>query len=404
MSYQKVGTPRAYIDMIQPLLENGTITGSDQITGSGLLTTASSIIQLFDNKPNNTITIGGNGTTTAQKITIDTNISDNSFEIAEHATLTSGSAVVTHTADSRIVAGLKVNHAGIPADTTIATINSTTQFTMSAVVGIGHSGDDENLTYNDSTGSLLNQTMFVAILGHNFKSADAKFRVQTDHSSGFTSPHAPTMTNVCNATLLLGSDYAVPTTDGWSLITYTQDFDNRYQRLIIDDVSTYDTDVKIGCILWGVVYNFPNAPDLNIKKSFNYDGLKINESLGGQKYAHATHLTNSRWATTGAWSTTNDISFKTGRKKLDMSFSFLSESNTFPSDLYNTLSTRNNNSILNRIVMMTNGGMFPLLLQYANDNADTDDGFLWCRLDNEPSFNQVAYNQYSTQLSFVEEF
>lgn len=403
MSYQKVATPRAYIDMIQPLLENGTITGTDQITGAGILTTASSIIQLFDNKPNNTITIGGNGGTTPQTITIDTNISDNSFTDAT-CDLTAGDATITHNANSKIVAGLNVSGAGIPTGATIASITNTTTFELSANVESGGSDTDITLTFSESIGSLLNQTMFVAILGHNFKSADAKFQIQTDHHADFLDAQVPTMTNVCNATVLLGSDYAVPITDGWSLITYTQDFDNRYQRLVIDDVSTYDTDVKIGCILWGVVYDFPNAPDLNIKKSFDYDGLKINESLGGQKYAHATHLTNSSWTSTGAWSTTNDTSFKTGRKKLDMSFSFLSESNTFPSDLYNTLSTRNNNSILNRIVMMTNGGMFPLLLQYANDNADIDDGFLWCRLDNEPSFSQVAYGQYTTQLSFVEEF
>ena len=74
MSYQRIEKPKIYVDMINPLLENGTITGTDQITGSGLLSTASSIIQLFDNKPNNAVTIGGNGTTTSQYIAIDTNI------------------------------------------------------------------------------------------------------------------------------------------------------------------------------------------------------------------------------------------------------------------------------------------------------------------------------------------
>ena len=32
MSYQRIATPKIYVDMIQPLLENGTITGTDQIT------------------------------------------------------------------------------------------------------------------------------------------------------------------------------------------------------------------------------------------------------------------------------------------------------------------------------------------------------------------------------------
>jgi len=401
MSYQRVGKPKAYVDMIQPLLENGTITGTDQITGAGILTTASSIIQLFDNKPNNAVTIGGSGGTTAQTITIDTNISDNSFTDST-CDLSAGDATVTHDTNSKIVAGLKVSGVGIPSGTTVASITNTTEFELSANVESGGSDTDITLTFSESTGTLLNETMFVAILGHNFKSADAKFQIQTDHASDFTASQTPTMTNVCNSAVT--SDFSIPTTDGWSLITYTQDFDNRYQRLVIDDVSTFDTDVKIGCILWGVVYDFPNAPDMNIKKSFKYDGIKVNQSLGGQKYSHATHLKNSSWASTQAWSSSNNKGFKSGRKKLDMSFSYLSESNTFPTDLYGFASTRKDESMVNRIIMMTNGGMYPLLLQLDGTDANEDDGFMWCRLDNEPSFSQVAYNQYSTQLSFVEEF
>jgi hypothetical protein len=329
MSYQRVGTPKAYLDVIQPLLEKGIITGTDQITGTGLLTTASSIIQLFDNKPNNTITIGGNGTSTQQTIVIDTNI--------------------------------------------------------------------------DTDDDLLGQTMFVAILGHNLKSADAKFRIQTDDASDFGSPQTPTMTNVCNSAVT--SAYSIPTTDGWSLATYVEEGDNRYQRLVIDSTTgNYNTDIKIGCILLGVVYQFPNAPDLNITKTFNYDGVSINESLGGQKYAHATYLTNGSWVSTNPWGTSTEPFLKSGRVKLDMSFSYLSDTNVFTENLYNPANSGNGNQIVPKLLYLTNGGMFPFLLQLDKDENDIDDGFLWCRLDNEPSFSQVAYNQYSTQLSFVEEF
>ena len=174
MSYQKVGPPKAYLDIIQPLLEKGVITGTDQITGTGLLTTASSIIQLFDNKPNNTITIGGNGTNTQQTIVIDTNI--------------------------------------------------------------------------DTDARLLAEPMFVAILGHNLKSADAKFKIETDDASDFGSAQTPAMTEVCNGTI--SSSYSVPASDGWTLITFTQATDNRYHRIVIDSTtSNYDEDIKIGCIL-----------------------------------------------------------------------------------------------------------------------------------------------------------
>lgn len=331
MSYQRIATPRAYLDMLNPLLEKGIITGTNQITGSGILTTASSIIQLFDNKPNNTITIGGTGTTLQQTIAVDTNLST----------------------------------------------------------------DD----------GLLGETMFVAILGHNFDTADVKFLIQTDDASDFGSPVTQTLTEICNAESV-GSGYMHPDTNGWSLVTYTQNSDNRYQRIVIDSNSgAYNDDIKIGCILWGVVYNFPNSPDINIKKSFDYSGVKIKESLGGQKYAHATYLSNSDWHSTNAWGFSTEPTLKSGRKKLNISFSYLSDSDVFSSDLYSSLKSQQDDAIVPKLLYLTNGGMFPFLLQYDKDSTpNLDDSFLWCRLDNEPVFNQVSNNIYSTELSFVEEF
>ena len=331
MSYQRIATPRAYLDMINPLLEKGIMPSTSEITGTGLLTTASSIIQLFDNKPNNSINLGGNGTTTQQTIVIDTNLAT----------------------------------------------------------------DD----------GLLGETMFVAILNHNFDTADVKYRIETDDDSGFSTSNIVTPTVICNATTA-DNGYLTTANNGWSLITYTQATDNRFQRLVIDSNSgNYDDDIKIGCILWGVVYNFPNSPDINIKKSFNYDGLKINESLGGQKYAHATYLSNADWDSTNAWGFYTEPTLKSGRKKLNMSFSFLSDSNVFSSDYYKSINSQQDDAIVPKLLYLTNGGMFPFLLQYDKDSQpNIHDGFLWCRLDNEPSFEQVAYNQYNTQLSFVEEF
>ena len=331
MSYQRIATPRAYLDIINPLLEKGIMPSTGEITGTGLLTTASSIIQLFDNKPNNSITLGGNGTTTQQTIVVDT-----------------------------------------------------------------------NLTTDDG---VLGETMFVAILNHNFDTADVKFKIETDDDSDFSSLSVTTPSIICNATDA-GSNYFTTANNGWSLVTYTQNSNNRFQRLVIDSNSgNYDADIKIGCILWGVVYDFPNSPDINIKKSLNYDGVKINESLGGQKYAHATHLSNSDWDSTNAWGFTTEPTLKSGRKKLSMSFSYLSDSDIFSSDYYKSINSQQDDAIVPKILYLTNGGMYPFLLQYDKDaTVNIHDGFLWCRLDKEPVFNQVSNNIYSTELSFVEEF
>ena len=329
MSYQRVKTPKAYLDIISPLLEKGVIPNTGEITGTGILTTASSIIQLFDNKPNNAVTIGGNGTNTQQTIVIDTNL--------------------------------------------------------------------------DTDGRLLAEPLFIAILGHNLKSADAKFKIETDDASDFSSVKTPTMTEVCNGAI--SSGYSVPAQDGWTLVTFSQATDNRHHRIIIDSTTgNYDDDIKIGCILYGTTYEFPHSPDLNITKSFKYNGVKINESLGGQKYANATHLTNGSFVSTSYWDDSTETSMKSGRIKIDMSFSFLSDTDVFSSNVYRAESSQQDDAIVPKLLYLTNGGMFPFLLQLDKDNAEINDGFLWCRLDNEPSFSQVAHNQYNTQLSFVEEF
>jgi len=336
MSYQRIATPKIYIDMINPLLENGTITGTGEITGNwnGSGATATDVIQLFDNKPNNTVTIGGNGASHTQTITVDTNIS--------------------------VVDGL------------------------------------------------LGETMFVAVLGHNLKTAGAHLDITTDadgtFNGGTTTP--TTLAEVYNAdTDASSGNTAVPDSDGWSLFTYTQASANRYQRLSIVSVAgNYEADIKIGCILWGVAYTFPSSPDMNIKRSFDYGGLKINESLGGQKYAHATHLTNSKWTATGAWDVSTGTAFKTGRQQIDMSFSYLADTDAFPSNLYDMGVSRTDESVLNRLIFMTNGGMFPLLLQLDSTENSGDDGWLYCRLNNKPTFDQVAFRHWSTSLSFIEEF
>ena len=44
-----------------------------------------------------------------------------------------------------------------------------------------------------------------------------------------------------------------------------------------------------------------------------------------------------------------------------------------------------------------------MLLQYDNSVSEGEDSFLWCRLNNEPNFQQVAPNVYSTTINLIEE-
>ena len=358
MSYQRVLKPRAYLNMIAPSLINGkmsltsgTYSNSD-IKIAGLSTAQSDVLQLFDNNPSNSISLGGNGVSTTTYITIDTHM--------------------------------------VPTDT------------------------------------LLGETMFVAVLNHNLKTAEAGFRVQISDNSNFTATDAgsggdvvvrPELTEVCNAVDDTSTGYHEPDKNGWSLITYNSALsgnlaNNRYQRIAITPNSTnYAANVEIGCIVWGIVYDFPQSPDLKINQSFINDSLNITESLGGQVYGHLTYSNNPAWLSVSDpfdnKTSASAISFKSGKKKLDMSFSYLPDTDVFTEKLYDVDDSTSDDSMISRLIWFTNNGLHPILLQYDNSDVtdlDGDDEFLFCRLTNTPTFEQVAYRHYSTNLSFVEEF
>jgi len=358
MAYQRILNPRAYLNMIAPMLINkkmsltsGTYSNSD-IKMAGLGSSQSDVLQLFDNNPSNTVNLGGKTASTTHYITIDTHFT--------------------------------------PTDT------------------------------------LLGETMFIAILNHNFQSAGAGFRVQLSDNSSFTSTDAgsggdvvvtPSMTEVCNAVDDTVTNFHEPDNNGWSLVTYSAALsgnlsNNRYQRIAITpNSSTYSTNLEIGCIIWGIVYDFPQSPDLKIVESYINNSLNTSESLGGQVYGHITYSNNPSWLgvsdpfdnkTTGT-----ATSFKSGKKKLDMSFTYLTDTDVFTEKLYDVDKSTSDDSMISRLIWFTNNGLHPLLLQYDNSDVtdlDGDDEFLFCRLSNDPTFEQVAYRHYNTNLSFIEEY
>ena len=82
MAYQRIATPRIYPCAINHSLSLGKMATTD-LTQTGI--TTASPIEMFDLKPSNTVTIGGNGTSTQHQIIMnfqeasDTFVSDSNF-------------------------------------------------------------------------------------------------------------------------------------------------------------------------------------------------------------------------------------------------------------------------------------------------------------------------------------
>lgn len=247
---------------------------------------------------------------------------------------------------------------------------------------------------------------FIAILGHNFKDATAKFKIQISDNSNFSSSTTPNPTVVVNGSAASG--FVTPPNNGWTLITYSGTSANRYLKITFDDTTGagFGADIKIGAIMVGEYIDLPQSPDLQLTKRFTFDGLKKNISTGGQTYGNATFLTGANWYLApfqlGTTSNADPIK-KSGRTELDLDFSFLTDTDVFPEKLYSRSDIIAGNDFTTNIISKTHGGLLPMLLQYDNSVTEGQDSFLWCRLNNEPNFQQVAPNVYSTTINLIEE-
>jgi len=262
-----------------------------------------------------------------------------------------------------------------------------------------------------STDSIIDNT-FVAILGHNFKQAGAKFQIEQSDNNFSTTYDVGNQTEIINAGF--SSSYHTPDRNGWSLVSFTDrsgDNDNQYWRIRIEPSgSNYTSDIKIGAILLGEVISLPQSPDLDVKKKIIFDGVSKQTSVGGQTYTNAQFLSGADWfidpLNLHSSLTSTDKILKTERISLDMGFSYLNDTDVYTENNYTKSDIISGNNITTNILNKTHSGMLPMLLQYDSSiaSATDTDSFLWCRLNNEPSFTQVANRVWSTSLSFIEEF
>ena len=57
----------------------------------------------------------------------------------------------------------------------------------------------------------------------------------------------------------------------------------------------------IGAITFGKYIDMPHSPDLSVKKSVEYDGVKIKRSLGGSDLVQINHQGQPDWLVGEPW-------------------------------------------------------------------------------------------------------
>ena len=206
------------------------------------------------------------------------------------------------------------------------------------------------------------------------------------------------------------------------------------------------TDIDCGAISFGDYYDMPHSPDLSLKLSLEYDGVKTIQTRGGATLSNATYTKPADWGDNGCWqlvssdgSDNYDFSknYRSGRRVWDLSFSYIDSRNIMPSNattnnLYSAshyssdalindfgytsddvqTSATNNGAFRENILTSddffsqvwnkTIGGHLPFLFQ-SNGNLNLADQFAICRFDmNTLQYDQIAFNTYNVKLKIRE--
>ena len=287
-------------------------------------------------------------------------------------------------------------------------------------------------SFNFAFGSY--KTNFIAILNHNMKSADAKFKIAYDASdvshvraSDFPNANRIVPTEIFNGTI--SNDTGVndadgnahqlitPSADGSTIMTFSE-VASAYWAIQFEGTTGSDgtgtgayfdesNDLKIGCIIIGEYWDAPHSPDLNVKRSIEFDKQKIQESLGGQRFSTLTSYGKS------LLSTTNFSPFQTytgndkrglygGRMIYDMKFSFLNSSDVMPSTY--DIQTQADDTVVSDVWNYTHGSHTPFI--FTQDGTSTDESdYLFARFgQNSLQMNQVAQDMFDVSMKIEEEF
>ena len=277
---------------------------------------------------------------------------------------------------------------------------------------------------------------FIAVLNHNLKSADGKIRLFAgDESSDVATVNggaagtsdinwgSATVENVLNAEngdpASDSKSYAVkPDADGTSIIRIGET-DLRYWGIQFEGTNgetdvgsvngTWDgsTDLTVGGIMIGEIYEMPHAPELNLTRSIIFDKITMQESLGGQRYGTMTNHGRTGSSTSKSPFTTSSSNrhLYGGRLVYDMNFSYLASTDIMPDEYH--IKDHDDDAVVEDIWNLTNGPLLPFIFSCDKDSegANAQSEHIFARFaQDQLAMQQVAPDVYNVAMRIEEEF
>jgi hypothetical protein len=176
--------------------------------------------------------------------------------------------------------------------------------------------------------------------------------------------------------------------------------------------------LEIGSFGFGRYYDMPQSPDLSVKKSIEYEGVKIQRTLGGGDYVQIDNFGTPDWISGEPWvlvhpDESSSRIARHGRRSWQLSFSYISNDDLFFDtnrlnsfgDLDFVQGTTDNilsaGTEIQQIFDLTMSGGLSFI--FTPDKDATNPEFAQCRIDqNSLSATQVAYQTWNISMNIVE--
>tara|TARA_Y100001963_G_scaffold98937_1_gene136217 strand:+ start:1137 stop:2186 length:1050 start_codon:yes stop_codon:yes gene_type:complete len=275
-----------------------------------------------------------------------------------------------------------------------------------------------NTGYSTDT---LAESNYIAILNHNMHDANAVFTVEIDDASNMAS--ATKVSTTGSHTKLINADAndtageIDPAQNGWTLITWSKKTsDNQYVRITFaHDTGTgqnFAEDLVIGSIQYGEYIDFPSI-DMNITTSIDYEGVKLQRSLGGNLYSTMTSMGAPTWDSTNPFNTTATASEQTytfkrrhGRVRHSMNMSHITDTTLWASAMQGVEASKfyDAETLHSNFYNKVMGQHLPFL--FTIDSTSTEEGdYGMFRLDDSTfSAQQTLHRMWTVKMDLVEDW
>jgi len=293
----------------------------------------------------------------------------------------------------------------------------------------------------------VDDEFFIGAFGHNFfnilnKNFGMYLRETNTDAIVFSTETDVVLEEICNFPTTANSNFEY---NSWSLAKWTGGIESHFEEInfTIDSSSANaDNQTILGNLVFGHIFQMPHSPDLQLTMTREYDGVKTQQTKGGNTLTQIDYYKASDWAGYPAWELFKDnainlindnfVEARTparGRRIWDLKFSYIDHKNMFPinelvinknptdsdtnsnsgydSTDFDSLGNFNSeirvdNSFMGVVMEKTLGGALPFIFQ-PDGNNNSPDQFAICQIDQGSfQFKQVAHNVYDISLKIRE--